>query len=291
MKPRGHRLHVAILSLFGLAVAGLVAWTLWQGWDYYLTPLSERPHHPDFRQLRPAGTISHGLGILGSAMILLLLLYSVRRRVKFMSRLGDLRIWLRYHIFMGVAGPILIILHTSGKIGGLVAISFWSMTAVALSGVFGRYLYQQIPRNVLGDSMSLNETEQRNEEILVELSSNHGVGDKAVGALEQLALGALENRSAALAMLTLPWINGRLAHHLQSWAEGIGLKGDEKARVLARSWVLQARRMHLFHTIRDLFHYWHVFHKPFAIIMIIVMVVHVAVALALGHTWEFGSSS
>lgn len=289
MKPPGHRLHVLIIFILSLAVTGLVAWTLWQGGNYYLTPMSQRPHHIDFRMFRPAGTIGHGLGILGSAMILLLLLYSLRRRAKFMSRWGDLRIWLRYHIFLGVAGPILIILHTSGKIGGLVSISFWSMTAVALSGVFGRYLYQQIPRNVLGASMSLDETEQSNEEILVELSSSHGVGDKAVGSLEHLALSPLEGRSAASALLILPWINGRLAHHLQDWAVGIGLKGDERAKQLARSWVLQTRRMHLFHTIRDLFHYWHVFHKPFAIIMIVVMVVHVAVAVALGYTWEFGA--
>ena len=57
---------------------------------------------------------------------------------------------------------------------------------------------------------------------------------------------------------------------------------------MSREWVLQARRLLLFHQVRDLFHYWHVFHKPFAVIMIVIMIVHVTVAVLLGYTWQFG---
>ena len=285
LKPAGHRFHVFILIILSIGVSLLVGWSLWQGWDFYLTSLADRAHHPEFRLFRPAGTVGHGLGILGSAMVLLLLIYSLRKRIKFMQRWGDLRIWLRYHIFLGVAGPILITLHTAGKIGGLVAISYWSMVAVALSGVVGRYLYQQIPRNMLGESMSSNEIEDNNEEIMVELSSAHGLDDQALGQLEDLALNALQNRGAFKALLILPWVNIRLASHLQKWKLGTGLELPPAAITSARLWVLQARRLQLFHTIRDLFHYWHVFHKPFAIIMIVVMLIHVAVALALGYTW------
>lgn len=290
MKPTGHRIHTTIIMMFSLAVAALVAWSLWQGWDFYRTAFEERPHHLDFRTFRPAGSVGHGLGILGSAMILLLLIYSLRKRITFMRRWGDLRIWLRYHIFLGVAGPILITLHTAGKIGGLVSISYWSMAAVALSGMVGRYLYQQIPRNVLGEDMSNNEIEQSNEEILVGLSSSHGLDSQAVSGLEDLALHSLLGRSAPVALMILPWINLRLAHHLQKWQGEAGLELDDRALKKARSWVLQTRRLHLFHTIRDLFHYWHVFHKPFAVIMIVVMIIHVAVAVALGYTWTFGGS-
>nr|MEE4266504.1 hypothetical protein [Candidatus Krumholzibacteria bacterium] len=218
---------------------------------------------------------------------ILLLVYSVRKRARHLQRAGDLRIWLRYHIFLGVAGPILITLHTSGKIGGLVSISYWSMVAVALSGVVGRYLYQQIPRNMLGEDLSSNEIEQSNEEILVHLSSNHGLDDAGVGLLEDLALKPLTGRSAPMALLALPLSNLRLARQLQLWQGEAGVALDKRAEGQARVWVLQTRRLHLFHTIRDLFHYWHVFHKPFAVIMIVVMIIHIVVALALGYTWSF----
>jgi len=274
-----------------LAVAVLVAWVAWHGRSFYLTPLADRPHHPDFRDFRSAGRISHGVGILGSAMVLLLLLYSARKRWKFLARAGQLRHWLRYHIFLGVAGPVLITLHTAFKVDGLVAVSYWSMVAVALSGVFGRYLYQQIPRNVLGEALAPDAVEQRNEAILVELSERWGADQKALDALDRLALKPLEGRPAPAALLLLPLQNLILARRLQKWTRVHGLSDDVDLRRLARQWALAARRLHLFHLVRDLFHWWHVFHKPFAVIMILVMIVHVAVAVALGYTWTFGGEA
>jgi hypothetical protein len=251
--------------------------------------MAERPHRPDFRAFRPAGSVGHGVGILGSLMIMLLLLYSLRKRLRMLQRAGEVRIWLRYHIFLGVAGPILITLHTAFKVGGLVAISYWSMVAVALSGFFGRYLYQQIPRNMLGETLGVEEIEARNESLLVELSTTYAMDDRTAAILEDIALRKLEHRAAPMALLMLPFLNSILARQLQRWSVRY-LEGDRTAAAkLAKTWVLQTRRLRLFHLIRDLFHYWHVFHKPFAFIMILVMTVHVAVAVALGYVWKFGS--
>lgn len=289
METRNTKVHAAVLAVFSIAVAVLVGWTVWNGWDYFTTGLAERPHHPDFRDFRAAGHVGHGLGILGSLMIVLLLLYSLRKRMRALQRAGDLRIWLRYHIFLGVAGPILITLHTAFKVGGLVSVSYWSMVAVALSGFFGRYLYQQIPRNVLGETLDVAEIEARNEALLLELSTTHNMDDRAATILEDLALRKLEHRAAPMALLMLPFLNAMLVRQLQRWSLR-HTDGDRAAAVrLAKDWVLQTRRLRLFHLIRDLFHYWHVFHKPFAFIMIFVMIVHVAVAVALGYVWEFGS--
>ena len=285
MKRGGFDVHGWILAVLALCTAGLVIWTVQVGLDYYGTPLVERPHHPDYRDLRPAGRVGHGLGILGSLMICLLLLYTLRKRAAWLARRGSLGTWLRYHIFMGVAGPVLITLHTSFKVEGLVAWSYWSMVAVAVSGVFGRYLYQQIPRNVLGEALSLDELEARNEAILVDLSETVRLDDWAVGALETLALDRLERLPSAVALFALPWSNLFLARRLQIWRRGLATDVDTRGLDLARTWVLQARRIHLHHLIRDIFHWWHVVHKPFAIIMILVMLVHVAVSLALGYTW------
>lgn len=289
METGRSRIHHVVLAVFTLAVAGLVGWTIWNGFDFFTTTMAERPHHPDFRGFRPAGSVGHGVGILGSLMIVLLLLYSLRKRLRMLQKAGELRIWLRYHIFLGVAGPLLITLHTAFKVGGLVAISYWSMVAVALSGFFGRYLYQQIPRNLLGETLGVEEIEARNESLLVELSTAHAMDDRAAAILEDIALRKLEHRAAPMALLMLPFLNSLLARQLQRWSVRY-LEGDRAAAAkLAKVWVLQTRRLRLFHLIRDLFHYWHVFHKPFAFIMILVMMVHVAVAVALGYVWKFGS--
>lgn len=281
----GGRIHTVILTVMSVAVAILVGWVVLTGWDFYGTALQERPHHPQFRQYRPAGIIGHGVGILGSAMVLLLLLYSLRKRARFLRNRGDLRIWLRYHIFLGVAGPILITLHTSFKVEGLVAVSYWSMVAVALSGVFGRYLYQQIPRNVLGETMALEEVQARNEAIMVDLAGPFGLDQRVLADLEDIALERLRRLSAPAGLIVLPFLNLSLARRLHTWSQGIPAGKRQEGATLARQWVLQMRRLHLFHQVASLFHYWHVFHKPFAVIMILIMFVHVAVALTLGYTW------
>jgi hypothetical protein len=33
--------------------------------------------------------------------------------------------------------------------------------------------------------------------------------------------------------------------------------------------------------------YWHVAHLPFALIMLVIMLIHVAVALIFGYNWIF----
>ena len=45
------------------------------------------------------------------------------------------------------------------------------------------------------------------------------------------------------------------------------------------------RRILLWSRLHDLFHYWHVAHKPFAVVMYVFMVLHVGVALWTGYAF------
>ena len=85
---------------------------VFDGFNYYKTPYNERPHQEDYRNLRPAGFRSHAFGIIGSAMMLFMLAYSLRKRIRIFRRLGRLNHWLDVHIYFGVMGPLLVILHT-----------------------------------------------------------------------------------------------------------------------------------------------------------------------------------
>ena len=90
-----------------------------------------------------------------------------------MQRWGDIRYWLNYHIWMGVTGPLLIIFHTSFKIGGVIAVAFWSMVAVAVSGALGRYLYIQIPRSLNGQELTVNDLEDQEFSLLNRLRTEY----------------------------------------------------------------------------------------------------------------------
>ena len=47
------------------------------------------------------------------------------------------------------------------------------------------------------------------------------------------------------------------------------------------------RQMSFLSLMQRLFKYWHVAHLPFALIMLIIMLVHVAVTVELGYRWIF----
>lgn len=145
---RGYRLF--LFALYGISLAVVLRLGL-EGAPYYLTPLEERPRHELYWTLKPGGSHGQLYGVVGSGMMVLMLLYTVRKRFRPLRRWGHLRVWLDLHIYLGIMGPLLIVLHSSFKVQGLVAISFWSMVAVASSGVLGRYLYMRILRSEAGD--------------------------------------------------------------------------------------------------------------------------------------------
>jgi hypothetical protein len=181
----GHALYIAILFSLGLVIVGSPAI---YGAGYYLTPLSERPFHPQYDLLKPTGLLGQGYGVIGSLLILAGVgSYSARKRLRLLSSAGKLKYFLEFHIFLCTTGPALIILHTTFKFGGLVAISFWSMIAVVLSGLVGRYLYVQIPRGLQGNELSMAELNARHALLGERLMRVHGVPPEVLARIDGLA--------------------------------------------------------------------------------------------------------
>ncbi|MET0556593.1 MAG: hypothetical protein ABW221_26380, partial [Vicinamibacteria bacterium] len=126
----GPRAFRALLVLAYAAGLGLFLYLAVTGASYYLAPLPERPRHPLYWALKPGGSLGLRLGVAGLAMMTVMHVYSARKRLGFLRRLGPLRSWLDFHILLGILGPLFVVLHSSLKVGGLVAVSFWSMVAV-----------------------------------------------------------------------------------------------------------------------------------------------------------------
>jgi hypothetical protein len=226
-------------------------------------------------------------------MVLLLLLYSVRKRQKLGLRFGPLSRWLDVHILFGVIGPLLITLHTAMKFSGIVSISYFSMVLVALSGVFGRYVYMQIPRDVRGHALGVDEVRARVQEIRESLGERLpadaliGV-QRFVGEVEpddSMAGGALFR--AMRNDLTRPWRVRRLRRFLSRGQREVPERELRKIVRLAREQSMLIRRMAMMDAMTRTLHYWHVFHKPFAYIMIGIMLLHVGVAVSFGYKWVF----
>ena len=103
------------------------------------------------RAIPPAGALfGHLLGILGFILMLLTeILYSLRKRSQ-SARWGSMASWLQFHIFTGLVGPFLVLLHSSWKFNGLAGATTLLTILIVISGFVGRYIYTQIPRTLEG---------------------------------------------------------------------------------------------------------------------------------------------
>jgi hypothetical protein len=282
------RYRIARGSIYALSL-GIVFYLAYRGSSYYLTPLIERPRHDAYWIFKPGGSLGYLLGVAGSFLMIVMHVYSLRRRVRELRRFGPLSVWLDFHIYCGVFGPLLIVLHSSFKVHGLVALSFWSMVAVAISGILGRYLYQQLPRRQSGDELTLAEMEQLDGSYTTRLRDEFGLSESDLERLDEIATGDLQREASLFALiLRLPVQGIALRWRLRRF--GRRLRVDSKSlvremRAVARRKALLERRILLWEKLRQLFYYWHVFHKPFAIVMYLFMIVHIVVVSVTGYGW------
>jgi hypothetical protein len=281
------------ILLYSIALIFIV-WSILGGFSFYTTPYQERPPHEDYRSLRPAGDFGHGVGIVGTLMMIFMLLYSLRKRTRFFKNWGHLSKWLDIHIFFGIVGPVLVVIHTSFKVQGLVSVSFWSMIAVALSGVLGRYLYLQIPRNVKGEELTVREIDDLKNDLSKQIDLEKKIDQNQMEIIEK-AISSETKKSKGLIGILWAIISDDLTRpfkmkkYRRKYLAKLNLPRRLEQRILKvmldRS--LLERKMAFLNQVQTLFHYWHVFHKPFAIIMYIIMLVHVGIAIWLGYTWVF----
>jgi hypothetical protein len=262
------------------------------GREYYEATPSERAFMPEHKEMRPSGSYSHGLGVLGAVMIALgVVIYSVRKNVKSFWNYGKLSVWLEVHIILCLLGPILIIYHSTFKASGIAAISLWTMLAVAASGVIGRFLYVLIPRNPLGAELGRGEINAEFDGISRTLLQSEE-GKKILGALDsrfaeiQRPRTIIQTVRCYLHLRAIRFETGRwVAHLLKASGMPKDLAHQLRAAADARAKLLQ--RTVLLIQVEKFFFYWHAIHLPFAIIMLITFIFHVGVALWLGYTWIF----
>jgi hypothetical protein len=103
------------------------------------------------REIPPAGELfGHSIGIIGFIFMLMTeTLYSLRKRSRSV-RWGRMSSWLQFHIFTGLVGPYMVLLHTSWKFNGLAGITTLFTVVIVVSGFVGRYIFTRIPRTMDG---------------------------------------------------------------------------------------------------------------------------------------------
>ncbi|MFZ0471029.1 MAG: hypothetical protein WAL94_00295 [Bacteroidales bacterium] len=285
-------IHRIFLGMMVLVVGFAFIFLLINGLEYYRTGLEERAFSPDHDTLKPSGVMGHGLGILGSLLIIVgMASYMARKRYRFMSRMGLVKNWLEFHIFLCTLGPVLILFHTAFKFGGLVAVSFWSMVAVFLSGIAGRFIYLQIPRSIEGQELDLNEIRAMKSNLTEILKSNYSLDEDSFLEITESVDKKTESSSRPLlGSLIGNYIDDRKS--IKSVSNALrrnNLQGKDYRKIvsLVKTDIKLSRRIERLDSMKNLFKYWHVAHLPFALVMLFIMVIHVGVTILFGYRWIF----
>ena len=281
-------LRSAYLTLLVLTWLGIAAIGLLRGWEYYVMPLQERAFAVQHDALKPAGSVGHLLGIVGSAMILVgVLMYSMRKRLALLARSGKLKYWLEIHIFLCTLGPFLVLLHTSFRFGGIVSIAFWSMVVVVASGVFGRYVYARIPKTINGRFLSMQAIEEEQDRLWTRVGEMLQLKPDEVARLLHatplprprgfLHAIVLAVRSDAAKRRHVRRVR-RLLHERRVPRHTL-----DALVVLIRNRFQLEQQAVLLSPFQRLFRYWHILHLPLAIVMLLIVIAHVAVAVLFGY--------
>ena len=238
--------------------------------------------------------IGYALGIIGGVLMLLLLLYPLRKRARFMQRLGPVKWWFRSHMILGIVGPMCILFHCSFHLGALNSnVSLLCMTLVATSGLVGRYLYSKIHHGLYGRKTTLQELLQDSSFFKGQLAAALTFAPRHRDTLQAVEKDALAERRSLLR--SVPHI---VLFNFQSYWIGFSLRRLLKRVLLSEMQKLGGNRQEIHKklieqrqqlsdylaTLRKvnqlsfydrLFSLWHVLHFPLFLMLVISGIVHV----------------
>jgi dihydropyrimidine dehydrogenase (NAD+) subunit PreT len=275
-------------ALLFLCLTALVALLAWRGADFYRLDLESRIDHADFRRLSPGAPIGHGYGVFGTLLVLTNLLYLARRRFA-RWHLGSMRLWLNIHVFTGLFGSVLVLFHSAFQLRSAIAsLTAFALALVVLSGVVGRYFYSLSPQK---KSLQLTDPLETVQVFDAALAAQLAAAIRALPPAPEPARATLLS-----SLSTVPaWLSHTRARRatvrvlMRPLLHDRSLGRDELPYL--RTAVRQLERA-VTEPIRtaagtSLLRTWRGLHRFMALLMIVSVTVHIAVAWVFGYRWIF----
>jgi hypothetical protein len=281
----GTRPWSANITSKAFTVAIVIA--LWVGWL-----------NRDDNGLTPVSGIGYWLGIAGSSLMLILLLYPLRKRMRALRVIGTITFWFRAHMILGVLGPVLVLWHANFHLGSInSSVALLTTLVVAASGIVGRYLHSKIHLDLYGRKAKAREVLANADDALSGLiRADPRAANRVIAGLNAFAqLGTANPRgllTGLCLLLVTNWQGAVARKRLVALARPvIAVEGERRgwskkirSRQLARitDFVTQqisaAKKAANFAFYERLFRLWHVLHVPLFILLVIVALIHVFAA-------------
>ena len=141
-EPQHRSRRPGLLAVVAAGCAGLLAWRF--------------VVREDSDMLARVG-LGYALGIVGLTLLVFMLAYSLRKRVRWLRGVGRVKGWFELHMIVGLLAPTALLLHCNFELGSLnAAVALACTLAVAGSGIAGRFLYVRIHRGLLDERRVLD---------------------------------------------------------------------------------------------------------------------------------------
>lgn len=232
----------------------------------------------DYRLISAENGIGYWLGITGCGMLVLLLVYPMRKRIKALRKIGSVKAWFRSHMLLGVFGPLCILFHSNFHLGSLNSrVALFSMLTVSISGVAGRYFYGKIHHGLYGKKADLSQLRNVLEEEKENLSSQSellgDVNERLMALSKQVLIPPTTLTGSIRRVVSLHLSAVSIRRKLRREVK-INTKlhsEDHKISNLLKAIINVAE----YSCYERLFSLWHVLHIPLFFIMLITIVVHI----------------
>jgi hypothetical protein len=260
-----------------------IALMLYVGWD------NRYSNH-----LTPESGLGYALGIVGGLLMILLLIYPLRKKFSVMRRWGPIKYWFWTHMLFGTLGPALVLLHSNFRLGSINGrVAFFSMLIVAISGFFGRYIYTRIHHGLYGKAIKFNDLKLDSELILRKIGAILNEAPEIRQSLKEYEETVLKLPGAFFPS-GIHWVTMRLramllyrssiraAHSFlehegkrQKWSARKIQSYKKTAKTVLLAHKKATRKLLEFHFWERLFSLWHLLHLPLFLMMIITGFIHV----------------
>ena len=233
------------------------------------------------------------LGIVGGVLMLLLVIYPIRKKMKSARYLGSVRFWFKVHMIFGVAGPIAILYHSNFSTGSLNStVALFCMIIVASSGFIGRYFYSKIHYGLYGKKASLAdliknlETEKGKllviynltPELKDELAQFQDVLSTDLTLTQSLKRFFITGTRIRVKSLILPFkLKKAVLQHARQyqWTSLHTRRYQKMLKLYIRHYLNTTIKVCEFSIYERLFALWHTLHLPLFFMLIITGIIHV----------------
>jgi len=234
---------------------------------------------------RASSLFGHSIGVVGFVLMLATeTLYSLRKRWHGL-RWGRMSHWLAVHIYMGIVGPYMVLMHSAWQFRGLAGLTMLLTVVVVGSGFMGRYIYTTVHRGLAGAEMADDQLRAELDSLNAEIDQRLAGWPAPMRLLvqqEDLQMQPALAGAGAGALVANLWdglvYRWRLRRAIASLPAIDRAMVREADRLLRHRRALQFRAMTL-GTARSLLGVWHTVHVPLGMALFTAAFLHILFAL------------